>query len=284
MESAKTKDVLSSEDLQKMTGMKGSLGKVVSRALLKLLEIDKVNRRTNEIKEFQGPDFAAKVLEGVGASYEIAGGSLDSIPAEGGFITVSNHHYGSIDGLILCDTIGRKRSDYKLLTTFLLSLIPNLSQGFLPVNNMGGKNDARSINSIRTALNHIHDGGALGLFPAGICATWQKKKNRVNNPKNPFEVEDFPWAPNMMRLIQKSGLPVISIGFTGQNSLSFHLMGLIHPRLRTARLIHELFNKKGTHVKIFIGEPIPAEELAGFKNPEELASHLRSLTYSLCKE
>ena len=54
---------------------------------LKLLEIDKVNRRTNEIKEFQGPDFAAKVLEGVGASYEIAGGSLDSIPAEGGFIT-----------------------------------------------------------------------------------------------------------------------------------------------------------------------------------------------------
>ena len=88
-----------------------------------------------------------------------------------GFITVSNHHFGSIDGLILCDTVVRKRKDYKLLTTFQLSLVPNLKEGFLPVDNLSGKQDARSINSIRTALRHIADGGAIGFFPADIPHT-----------------------------------------------------------------------------------------------------------------
>ena len=60
----------------------------------------------------------------------------------------------------------------------------------------------------------------------------------------------------------------------------FHLLGRIHPRLRTVRLIHEVFNKRGTTVKVRIGQPIPAAEIAGFDIPA-LGKYLRNRCYAL---
>ena len=277
---AKQKEMFSREDLQRMLGVKGWLGKCLSGLIIKVLELDKVNRTQAKYAASMGPDFARDILQDQGITYDVPEGELDRIPADGGFITISNHHFGSLDGLILCDTVGRRREDYKILTTFMLSLIPNLSPNFLPVNNLGGKNDARSINSIRMALQHIKDGGALGLFPAGEVATYQKegKRTAVSAQK---VIEDKPWAPNMIRLIQKSGLPVVPIYFDGTNSRNFHFLGKIHPRLRTVRLVHELFNKRGTHIKVRIGQPVTPEEMAKFASAEELGAYLRNLTYAL---
>lgn len=277
---AKQKEMFSREDLQRMLGVKGWLGKCLSGLIIKVLELDKVNRTQAKYASSMGPDFARDILQDQEITYDVPEGELDRIPADGGFITISNHHFGSLDGLILCDTVGRRREDYKILTTFMLSLIPNLSPNFLPVNNLGGKNDARSINSIRMALQHIKDGGALGLFPAGEVATYQKegKRTAVSAQK---VIEDKPWAPNMIRLIQKSGLPVVPIYFDGTNSRNFHFLGKIHPRLRTVRLVHELFNKRGTHIKVRIGQPVTPEEMAKFASAEELGAYLRNLTYAL---
>lgn len=277
---AKQKEMFSKEDLQRMLGIKGWFGKCLSGLIIKVLEIDKVNRTQAKYASSMGPDFARDILKDQGVTYDVPEGELERVPAEGGFITISNHHFGSLDGLILCDTVGRRREDYKILTTFMLSLIPNLSPNFLPVNNLGGKNDARSINSIRMALQHIKDGGALGLFPAGEVGTYQKEGKRTALSAKPV-IEDKPWAPNMIRLIQKSGLPVVPIYFDGTNSRNFHFLGKIHPRLRTVRLIHELFNKKGTHIKVRIGQPVTQEEMAKFGSAEELGAYLRNLTYAL---
>ena len=271
--------VLSREKLQGMLGLKGKLGAGITRLLMKVLEIDKCNATQAKYPHDNAPDFAKHVLEDVGVRYEIPAGQLDRIPAEGGFITVSNHHFGSIDGLILCDTVGRKRKDYKLLTTFLLSLVPNLKEGFLPVDNLSGKQDARSVNSIRTALRHIADGGAIGFFPAGEVATYQKKGARTAVGEEPV-IEDKPWANNIIKLIKKSGLPVIPIYFDGTNSRNFHWLGKIHRRLRTVRLIHELFNKEGTVVQVRIGQAIQPAEIARM-DVESLGRYLRSRTYAL---
>lgn len=274
----KSKIILDREGLQKELRLKGFFGKAITNILYRVLELDKANNTCLKYSEDYGPDFAASVLKEVGASYEIAPGQLENIPREGGFITVSNHHYGSIDGMILTDVVARLRPDYKILTTFLLARIPNLKDWFIPVNNISA-GDTRTVSGIRAALGHLQAGKPLGLFPAGIVATWQKKELRTSEDKK-CVVEDFPWAENMMKLIQRSGMPVVPICFDGGNSLNFHLLGKIHRRLRTVRLSHELFNKKGCHVHVYIGKPIPASELAGY-SAKELSRELRRRCYAL---
>ena len=270
--------VLEVEELQKVLGVKGFTGRCLARWAYRILELEKVNRVHHKYHDSIGPEFSAHVLDDVGIRYEIPSEQLDRIPREGGFITVSNHHYGAIDGMILSAVVGSRRPDYKILTTFLLSLIPSLKDGFIPVDNFstGG---TRSISGIRAALGHIADQHPLGLFPAGEVATWQKGKNRTSLGKDKV-VEDIPWAENIIKLVRKSGFPVVPIYFEGGNSKSFHILGRIHPRLRTVRLIHEVFNKRGRVVQVRIGQPLTAEEIAGFEVPA-LGRYLRSRCYAL---
>ena len=271
--------VVSEAQMQKTLGLKGKFGAWAARKVLHLLDIDRVNDIQSRHADLKGPDFSEMVLKEVGVKYDIPEEDLRNIPAEGGFITISNHHFGSIDGLILNAVVGAKRPDYKLLTTFLLALIPSLKEAFLPVDNLsGGKADARSINGIRMALRHIADGGAIGFFPAGEVATWQKKKNRREGGF--FTIQDKPWADNIIKLIKRSNLPVIPIYFEGTNSKTFHRLGLLHRRLRTVRLIHEMFNKPGTTVKVRIGKPILPGEMEGRSIPE-LGWYLRARCYAL---
>ena len=270
--------VLEAEELQKVLGIKGFPGRCVARLAYRILELEKVNRVHHKYHDSVGPEFSTHVLEDIGIRYEIPPGQLDRIPREGGFITVSNHHYGAIDGMILSAVVGSRRPDYKILTTFLLSLIPSLKDGFIPVDNfsIGG---VRSISGIRAALGHIAGQHPLGLFPAGEVATWQKGKNRTSLGKEKV-VEDIPWAENIIKLVRKSGFPVVPIYFEGGNSKSFHILGRIHPRLRTVRLIHEVFNKRGRVVQVRIGHPLTAEEIARFDVPT-LGRYLRNRCYAL---
>ena len=275
----KQKHVVSETDLQNSLGLKGAVGRFIARRIHRFLEIDKINELHEKYMAYDGPEFSEKILQEVGVTYDIPEEQLNRIPLEGGFITVSNHHFGSIDGLILSSVIGSRRPDYRILTTFLLALIPSLRSSFMPVDNLSKGGSAKSIQGIRMALQHIHDGGALGFFPAGEVATYQKKDKRtaVGNAK---VIEDKPWAQNIIKLIKNSGYPVIPIYFEGTNSKFFHFLGKIHPRLRTVRLIHELLNKKGTHVKVRIGQPISAEEISRYDVPQ-LGQYLRNRTYAL---
>ncbi|MBQ5984805.1 MAG: lysophospholipid acyltransferase family protein [Bacteroidales bacterium] len=274
----KKKTVLEVEDLQKSIGLKGAAGRMLARWAYKFLEMDEVNRIHAKYAEFDGPEFSAHVLEEIGVSYEIPPEQLERIPMEGGFITVSNHHYGAVDGMILNTVIGARRPDYKILTTFLLALIPSLKESFIAVDNFSS-GGARSISGIRTALAHLAGQKPLGFFPAGEVATWQKGKNRTAMREGKV-VEDIPWAENIIKLVKKSGFPVIPIYFDGGNSDQFHRLGRIHPRLRTVRLIHEMFHMPGTKVRVRIGQPIPASEIESMGIPE-LGRYLRSRTYAL---
>jgi putative hemolysin len=275
---ARKTTVLEKADLQESIGVRGLAGRWITSLAYKLFELEEVNRIHAKYVDSTGPDFSAHVLEEVGVSYEVPQEQLSRIPAEGGFITVSNHHFGAIDGMILSSMVGKSRPDYKILTTFLLALIPCLKDTFIGVNNFSS-GGAQSISGIRTALGHMADGHPLGLFPAGEVATWQRGKNRTALGKKKV-VEDIPWAHNVIKLVKKSGFPVIPIYFEGGNSRKFHILGMIHPRLRTALLVKEMLNKRGTVVKVRIGAPIPAAEIAEF-DVESLGSYLRSRCYAL---
>lgn len=279
---AKTKQrgdqAIGPQELMGALGLQGSIGESVAKCLLSILNIKEFNRIQAKYNDLHGAAFASAVLNEVGVTFHIPEHQLSRIPSEGGFITVSNHHYGSIDGLILQSVIGERRPDFKILTTFFLALIPGLRDCFIPVDNFSS-GGTRSVTGIRSALEHIKSDHPLGLFPAGEVASWQHGARRTA-VDGALVVEDKPWADNMIKLIRRSGLPVIPIYFDGGNSKLFHILGQIHPRLRTLRLTREMLNKHGLQVEVRIGQPITPSEVAEM-DLDTMGRYIRNRCYAL---
>lgn len=200
---------------------------------------------------------------------------LDRFP-DGPFITVSNHPYGGIDGIILIDLVGRHRPDYKVMVNMFLYHITAMRSTFIPVDPIKTEDPAKravTMQGIRDAMRHVRDGHPLGFFPAGAVSKLNKD----------LHVIDREWQPTIIRLISQMKVPVIPIYFHGHNSLFFNILGVIDWRLRTLRLPYEVFNKKGKEIHISVGEPIMPDEQAACADQDALGKLLRERTYDLEK-
>jgi putative hemolysin len=69
--------------------------------------------------------------------------------------------------------------------------------------------------------------------------------------------------------------------FCGHNGVGFQLMGMLHPRLRTAFLLQEFLQQKGRTVEVRVGSGIPAEALEAIRDDREATEYLRWRTYLL---
>ncbi len=70
--------------------------------------------------------------------------------------------------------------------------------------------------------------------------------------------------------------------FEGHNSRLFQLASHIHSTLRTGMFIREFRAKLNKPVRIVVGKPIPAADLAPFqKDPKGCMDFLRKATYEL---
>lgn len=264
--------VIDKAEIMEAIKMKGPLGKLIASIAIKVLGLDMVNASYRRCMDAEGPEFSRRILEDVGVSCSLEEGQLDYIPADKPFITISNHAFGSIDGMLLSWLVGSRRPDYKILTNFLLSKIPTLSDTFLPVNPFtDGASKKASIAGIRKAKETLENGGSLGLFPSGEVATYHGHGY----------IEEIPWAKNIIKLIKNAGVTIVPIYFEGTNSKKFHRLGKIHPILRTARLPKEVFNKRGLCVPVKIGKPISPAELAEYDNLDDLGKYLRARVYAL---
>src|SRR5690606_885378 len=76
-------------------------------------------------------------------------------------------------------------------------------------------------------------------------------------------------------------VPVLPVYFQGTNSMLFHLLGIIHPVLRTATIPAEFVKKQNQTIQLRIGKPIPPEELTEFETSEKLGRYLRAKVYAL---
>lgn len=200
---------------------------------------------------------------------------LDRFP-EGTFITVSNHPFGGMDGIILIDLVGRHRPDYKVMVNMFLWNISAMRSVFIPVDAIKTDDPEKrkvTMQGIRDAMKQVKEGHPLGFFPAGA----------VSKIDGSLHIRDREWQSSVIRLIQQLKVPVIPIYFHGHNSAFFNILGLIDWRLRSLRLPRELFNMRGKEVHISIGEPIMPEAQVQYHSLEELGSFLREQTYSLSR-
>jgi putative hemolysin len=267
------KKLIKTDDFIKAAKLSRFGGKGTANVLMEILQINKINRLYSDLSHLEGIEFIDKLLEKLEITFEVSDTELDRIPKTGAFISISNHPFGGIDGLLLIKIISKTRPDIKVMANFLLQRVEPVKDYFLPVNPFEEHKDVKSsITGIKLALKHLKDGLPLGIFPAGEVSSFSE---------DDLGIADKAWETSALKMIKKSEVPVVPIYFQGANSKLFHLLGLIHPSLRTARLPSELFNKKNKVIRIRIGNPISVKEQKEFADIKRYGRYLRAKTYSL---
>src|SRR3974390_493374 len=175
------------------------------------------------------------------------------IPSSGPVVVVANHPYGMLDGAILAVLLTRVRHDAKILTNFLLADVPELQKHCIFVDPFEPDHSLESNRrALRQALAWLRQGGMLAVFPAGEVSHLQMPAAQVADPE---------WNPTAARLIQKTGASALPVYFCGHNSAGFQLLGMIHPKLRSALLLQEFLQQEGKTIEVRIGSEVSAETL-----------------------
>lgn len=242
--------------------------------LMRLFSVEKVNELYDRNVCLNGPSFARAVLSQLGIRYEIENVEiLDELP-EGPFITISNHPYGHIDGVVLVDLFGHLRSDYKVMVNKFLGRIETLQDNFICVTPSGTEREvtADSVTGVKEAFRHVREGHPLGLFPAGAVSDLSLKDGCIR---------DREWQEPVLRLIRRLNVPVLPVTFRGRNSDLYYALGLISWKVRLLRLPGEVFNKKGQVQSISIGKIISPEEQNHIEDINEFGLFLRHKVYEL---
>jgi len=268
-------DVLTDADLMAMVPQLANHPKLV-RKLMKWVRLDDINRVHAMCCDTPGARCATRLLaEALNITLKVDNAEvLDHLP-EGAFITVSNHPFGAIDGIILISLIGERRPEFKVMVNMILNRIGGMRPNFIAVDAWAQKDPAKravSVKGISTCLRQIKDNKPLGFFPAGAMS----KTDRHG------QLQDRPWQESVLRIIHRSKVPVIPVYFHGSNSRLFNLMGHLCWPLRSLMLPREVMRKSNTTVHVSIGNPISVEEQARHaETPQTLGDFLRKKTYDL---
>lgn len=267
--------LLTIRDLESVSPFfEGRWGQRVGRFLLRFLSVDRVNDCYDRNIGHRGADFARAVLEDIGVQYSVLHGEILERLPEGPFITISNHPYGSIDGIMLIDLFGHLRDDFRVMVNAFLGRIEPLRESFICVTPTGEDRTAptrESIRGVMDSLRHVRSGGSLGLFPSGAVSDLSLRDGCIR---------DREWQESVMHLIDKLRVPIVPVHFLDRNSNFYYSLGLIDWRVRLLRLPAEVFNKRGKRTRIAIGEVITPEEQAEMSAKGELRKHLRDRVYN----
>ncbi|MDE6127342.1 MAG: 1-acyl-sn-glycerol-3-phosphate acyltransferase, partial [Muribaculaceae bacterium] len=266
--------VLDRDDIMELVPRLQGHPRLVDR-LIHFLELDKVNALHAHNADIPGPAFVRGALEDLRIKLDIDNEQvLDNLP-EGPFITVSNHHFGALDGIMLIDIIGSRRPDFKVMVNMTLNYINAMRENFIAVDPMASddpKKRAVSMQGIKEVIRRVRGGHPVGFFPAGAVGkvNWR------------LRVRDREWQPNVLRLIEQLKVPVIPIFFHGTQSWLFNFLGVVCWQARTLMMPHEVFNKVGRTMRVTVGDPISVDEQQLHQGSlEEFGRYLYDTTYAL---
>ena len=262
--------LISIEDIKKLHPLLNRDG--LARFVMKLGGLNNVNRVYDSGKYASGPAIEDLMLDDVGVIRKVHHIEVLNQFEGQPFITVSNHPYGHIDGIMLVGEVTKVRPDFKVMVNWMLGMIDTMQDHFIGVNPFGSGSLANrsSLGGIKECIRHVKDGHPLGFFPAGAIS-----KTKINR------IEDRDWQPNVLRLIKKANVPVVPVFISGNNSVFFNFLDWIDWRLRTVRLCHELNNKQGKTMQMIFGDPVSVEEQQQYSDIPAFGKFLKSKTYDL---
>lgn len=225
----------------------------------------------------RGDCFWTVMKQRYGLRLEVVGGSLDNLPAQGPLITVSNHPYGILDGLMLGHLLAVRRGDFRILANSVFRKAEDLDRVILPISFDETREAlAQNIATRAESLRYLGAGGAIGIFPGGTVST---AATPFGKPMDPI------WRSFTAKMIAKSGAAVVPIYFAGHTSRLFQLASHLHPSLRMGLLIREFRARTDGPVQIVIGKPLERGELTARRaDSKAMMDFLRKSTYELSPE
>jgi len=260
-------DIIKSDRLRKLGGENAA------KFLMLLTRIDKINKIYNKHLDKTGLEFVEALIEDFEIKFQFNEEDLARIPKKGAFITVSNHPFGGIDGLLLLMMIKKVRPDFKIFSTHLLERFKPIDEYFIAKSPFDSKMpDEQREKALQQAYEHLEEGGCVGLFPSGAISSYNSESNII------FDQE---WKKSALRFIKNAKKPVVPIYFQGANSRAYHLLGLVHPLLKTVKLPSEFLNKKNKLINIRVGYPIIPREQKQITDLDRFGRFLRAKTYAL---
>jgi len=200
---------------------------------------------------------------------------LSQVPRKGPLLVVSNHPFGVLDGLGLCYLISRVRPDLKFLAHSTFSRAPELEPYLMPIHFEGASTALRSnVTSRKLALDHLENGGAIVIFPAGRVST---------APRVFGKATDAPWKRFCATIVLRSQASILPVHLEGQNSWVFHLASIFSEALREALLLGEVSKRIGTEIVANIGRTIDFSEVEAMRDKQVLLDFLRAEVYRLAQ-
>ena len=221
-----------------------------------------------------GRDFWSVMVERYGLSLDVVGGSLSNIPQDGPLILIANHPYGILDGLMMGHILSQTRGDFRILAHRVFRKAEDLNRIVLPISFDETKEAIKlNLQTRKTALNYLDEGGAIGIFPGGTVSTGVKP---FSHPMDPG------WRGFTARMVAKSNATVVPVFFDGHTSRLFQVASHLHNTLRMGLLIKEFKKRVDAPVKVVIGEPIGRDVLTPLaKDTRKMMDFLRKATYEL---
>ena len=264
--------LLEQDEILKNLGFKNINSKKFSQIVFKLLRLHQINELYGASMSDSAVLFIENLFREIQIKIEFDTDELDRIPLTGKFISVSNHPYGALDGLILMYLIAKKRNDIKIFANYLLTNIEPLRALIIPVDPFAKKKKtSMNMRAMLQGIDHLKHDHPIAIFPAGEVSTIRGKAG----------ISDKEWSPNTIKFIKNAKAPILPIYFHGNNSLSFHFLGMINDKLRTIKLASELTNKRNKTIRVRIGKVIPVDMQDQFNDTKMFGRYLRAKTYAL---
>lgn len=272
----KEKLIDKNEIRSKSAFLRGPLGNFLLNIGMSLTGMNKVNQIYDDSKQYEGVAFCHHLLQDIGVNIVVENLEVLDQFKDQPFITVSNHPYGHIDGIMAIDIIGTKRPDYKMMVNFILGMIDTMAMHFIVVNpyQNGKLAERSSLDGVKQCIEHLRQGHPIGFFPAGAVSKTQNLK---------LDVKDREWQTPVVKLIKRAKVPIIPMYFSGKNSSFFNFLDLVNWRLRSLRLGYEVYNKKGKTIYVRLGQPITVKEQALYSDITQFGEFIKNKTYSLAK-
>src|SRR5262245_28793207 len=192
-------------------------------SLEKLLFVNPLLQVYGRVRETDNQGILEKLLHEMRIQVQVSPDDLNRIPRNGAALVVANHPFGILDGAVLGAVLARVRNDVKMLANYLVSAVDELRDFCIDLDPFA-RASSHHVNAagLRKALAHLKNGGLLAMFPAGEVSHWQFRHGEITDPE---------WSAIPVRLARLTGAAIVPVFFGGHNSLPFHVLGALHPKL-----------------------------------------------------